>query len=67
MLDKEVRVIKSKLSKVIYIELESSFASQGKNRNTKELITLLKALGESNAAIHNRILHSRSKFLKDFT
>lgn len=49
MIDKEVKVLKGKLSKLIYILLETSFISDNKGfkRSTKELITLLKGLGET--------------------
>ena len=65
LIEKEVGVLKSKLIKVIYIALESSFSAKTYARTTKDLITLLKALDESKSVISERVLLSRAKFMKD--
>lgn len=66
LIEKEVGVLKSKLIKVIYIALESSFSAKAPARTTRDLITLLKALDESKSVINERVLLSRAKFMKDF-
>ena len=66
LLDKEMGILKSKLIKVIYIKLESSFISEKSTFQSSALLTLLKSLNESKCSIDEKLLLSRSKFLKDF-
>ncbi len=65
LIDKEVKVIKLKIIKVIYIQLESSFLQAQGKKSTKDLITLLRALAENKSLIDLRLLLSRAKFIKD--
>ena len=51
LIDKEVKVIKLKIIKVIYIQLESSFIQAQGKKSTKDLITLLRALSENKSLI----------------
>lgn len=46
LIDKEVKLILQKIIKVIYIQLEFSFLGIQGSKCTKDLFTLLRALGE---------------------
>lgn len=50
---------------VIYSKLEASFLGQVDGRSTKELITLLKAIGEERLGIDTTLLSSRARFVRD--
>jgi hypothetical protein len=63
LIDKEITIIKAKIIKVIYIKLESSFMPGQKS--TKDLFTLLRALGELKSQIDQRMMLSRAKYIKD--
>jgi len=63
MIDKEVNIIKAKIIKVIYIQMESSFVPG--HKATKDLFTLLRALGEPKTQIDQRMMLSRAKYIKD--
>jgi esterase/lipase len=69
LVDKEVAILKQKLVRVIYVKMESSGGTNvvkaANKRPTKELVTLLKALGEEKRFIDERLLLSRAKFMKD--
>ena len=63
IVSKEVAVLRLKLIKVIYLKLESSFLGPVDGRTTKDMLTLLKALGEEN--IEATLFSSRSRFMRD--
>jgi len=65
LLHKEVAILRVKLVNVIYSKLEASFLEQVDGRSTKELITLLKAIGEERLGIDTTLLSSRARFLRD--
>ena len=66
LVDKEVNSLRLKIIKTIVIQVESSFLGEKGKRSTKDLITMLRSLDESQSAIRQKILLARSKFLKDF-
>lgn len=63
IVSKEVAVLRLKLIKVIYLKLESSFLGPVDGRTTKDMLTLLRALGEEN--IEATLFSSRSRFMRD--
>lgn len=65
LLHKEVSILRVKLVKIIYVKLEASFLGLVDGRSTKDLITLLKALGEERQSIESTLLSSRAKHLRD--
>ena len=62
---KEVAILRIKLVNVIYSKVEASFLGQVDGRSTKELITLLKALGEERQSIDSTLLSSRARYVRD--
>jgi hypothetical protein len=66
LLHKEVAILRLKLVNVIYGKLESSFLGPVDGRSTKELITILKALGEERQSIESTLLSSRARYLRDY-
>jgi hypothetical protein len=65
-----VKILKQKIIKTIYIDTETSFVNGASSRkmakrSTRDLVVMLRGLGEQVDSIHEYLLKSRAKFLKD--
>lgn len=68
LLRKEVKFLKLKLTKTLFMMLETSYLPRGeKFYTTQVLLQLVKMLGEKPARVNEILLRSRAKHLREYT